>query len=368
MDAAESVTIALLAGILFFLIDSTVCVVILAAHALESSWGKNAAWSKRRLGPWIRFKTTRLATQKIFENLSDKNNGSLWAFIGNIFDIWETECQLPVIFLTNPQEANGPVGDVPIWHVDGSRVYVQSLSDVYTAIHQGYSTSKDQESINLGAEAASWLTLLQAVESMELQSKEWEQSRWEDAPYLGVSIERRLVVAFQRKTYIIRKNSGFRKPYAITTLAYIIELAAILGIYWKVFDRERDLFRADGNGFCLYGWRESSLGFCFKFEQVGLSKHRWNRIIPTISMRPLCFGFVPTIWSERDMWGYRDLENQGMDNVLVDRLRLDSWSAIAKILRLVGCDTATIGLLEENNQYYRRLFPGMSPQSLSHHY
>ncbi|KAH7218871.1 hypothetical protein DER44DRAFT_739035 [Fusarium oxysporum] len=360
MEAREAAVIGLLAGILTLLIYSTFGVFFLVHHVLESSRGKNAAWSRSALGPWIRFKKRRLTLPKRIER-RDSRNRYWWTstFLGSFLGVWEWEVQLPVIFLTSPQNTRRPAGDLRIWHVDGSLQYMQDPVDTHTAAHDAYSASEEEEPINLGAEAASWLNLLKAVESMELQSKGWERSTWERSysPFLEGSEERRLVVAFQQKTYVLRKNSRFRKPYAITTLADVIELAAVLGIYWKIFDREHDIFRADGSGFCLYGWRETSLGLCFKFEQVGQAKFMSNRVIPTISIRPLCFGMVPTIWSERDTWGYGESEKQGGESVILGRLRLDSRSAIANTLRLVGCDTETISSLEENNRCYQRLFP-----------
>lgn len=44
-----------------------------------------------------------------------------------------------------------------------------------------------------------------------------------------------------------------RKPYAVTAMSHIIHIAAMLGIHWKVFRREENVYLAEGNGLLLSG-------------------------------------------------------------------------------------------------------------------
>lgn len=95
--------------------------------------------------------------------------------------------------------------------------------------------------------------------------------------------------------------SNVKKPYAMTIISHLIEMAAMLGLYRKVFDRAEDKYRAEGNGCMLTGTAVPDLGLDFNFQVTRNRKFKETRLIPTGDVRNLCFGAVPTI--------YRNLKN-----------------------------------------------------------
>lgn len=78
-----------------------------------------------------------------------------------------------------------------------------------------------------------------------------------------------LAVGVQPYKRVFDGTSMFSRSYATTTISHPVELAAVLGLYWKRFDRIEDKYRAEGNGLSLRGTRTESLGLAFTFEQTG---------------------------------------------------------------------------------------------------
>ncbi len=153
-----------------------------------------------------------------------------------------------------------------------------------------------------------------------------------------------------------RKNTATKKPYATTTISHLVQLAAVLSIYWKEFDRDLNRFRADGNGFSLIGSRQD-IGIVFSFEQMGWSHFKETRVIPTSEVKELCFGNLPTFYRTKDrledaMW------NAPFKQRILQTLQLGSLKEIADTLNLIGCDAKTTLYYLEGKKHIH-LFPGI---------
>lgn len=273
---------------------------------------------------------------------------------------FEVEFHAPVIFVCPPGNTKGPVPEGKIYELNGTK---PSLEDTWTTLdinqRDVYESRSVKERIHTADnERASWSVLLSAVQSMEKESREWHEKQFDsgDPPHgrepVGAQLQRlptgpptlaeghTLVVALQKK----RKSwdtmpTSIMKPYATTTICHLVEMLAAMGVYWKVFDRRADRYRAEGNGFMVLGERMSDLGLLFTFHVNGLSRFERNRVIPVDEIKELCFGWVPTI--------YRSTHDKRRLSVPIDlfdlsSLRMGSPSEIAETLMIIGCNKNAI--------------------------
>ncbi|RCI16756.1 hypothetical protein L249_3014 [Ophiocordyceps polyrhachis-furcata BCC 54312] len=219
---------------------------------------------------------------------------------------YEVQFEAPVIFVSPPSNKDGPVPNAPIRVLDGTD---ESKKDTDTTSNSDESKKEKaaKERIHTADnETASWLLLLNAIQDMEAFSREWQSEQYQ---IQGPPVNHRppkppafkdhhtLAVAVQRKrrTWDTMPSSVSR-PYATTTICHLVEMMAVLGVYWKEFDRNRDRYRAEGNGFVLMGERLPDLGLIFSFQLYGMFSFGDNRVIPVDDVKELCFGFVPTIY------------------------------------------------------------------------
>ncbi|KAI8250731.1 modin [Colletotrichum sp. SAR11_239] len=145
-------------------------------------------------------------------------------------------------------------------------------------------------------------------------------------------------------------NPNIKKPYATTTISHIIELASTLGLYWKVFDRDDNKYRAEGNGYSLTGSRIADFGIVFSFEKIGPPAFQERRVIPTYEVKELCFGRVPTLFrgpkeTEDTVEWLKPLKTSTPDSLEI--LQLGSREEIAETLTQIGCNVNTILLYKE---------------------
>ncbi len=144
-------------------------------------------------------------------------------------------------------------------------------------------------------ERASWVTLLSALQLKEYSSRQWDaQKRLESALGKFVSPpEYGITVGLQKKTrswdFI---PSSINKPYATSTICHLVEMMAMLGLYWKVFDQSFWNLRAEGNGFILTSTTVHGLGVMVVFAITGSSTFKENRVYVPF---PLLFSTSP--WS-----------------------------------------------------------------------
>lgn len=322
-----------------------------------------------------------------YSNVNDKVMGD-WAKSKSRRFSWEelrfeVQFDAPVIFVSPPTNKNGPVPDSPIYFLDGTQ---KSLDETWTTsdmdLRREYKMRSAKERIHTADnERASWFILLYAVQRMEAKSREWQQEEFkalqEECKALGppgsepsviyglpraaptLVDHHTLTVALQRK----RKSwdtmpPTITKPYATTTMCHLIEMMAALGVYWKEFDRKRDRYWAEGNGFMVLGERISDLGLMFSFQVYGQGQFEKNRVIPVDEIKELCFGYVPTIYREK--LDQRRLKPPSDEPRNLSSLQMGSIREIGETLTLLGCNNYTVRYLLDGKRT-SHLFPSKTP-------
>ncbi|KAK2025036.1 hypothetical protein LX32DRAFT_76745 [Colletotrichum zoysiae] len=286
---------------------------------------------------------------------------------------FEVQFETPVIFLCPPTNKKGPVKGQVIIFIDGSE---DSLRESRSEIADKNSNEKnvsDKELVKQSVhtadnERASWVTLLSALQKMERDSREWQKEQYKnkmfksppkgfaqaekpediDAVLEEVSNNYTLTIAIQRK---LRSwdtmPANVKKPYATTTWCHIVEMLAMLGIYWVEFNRANDRYRAEGNGYTVTGEKVSDLGIMFTFQVHGRSRFEGNRVIPVDETKELCFGFVPTIYRSASDGRRLQFPNDEPRDLSV--LNFASNHEIAETLVLIGCNTNTVNYFADNS-------------------
>ncbi|ETS76334.1 hypothetical protein PFICI_11721 [Pestalotiopsis fici W106-1] len=308
-----------------------------------------------------------LATATGFSSCSEAVIGK-WAKFARRHMIWtefrfEVQFEVPVIFVARPKNTKGPLGDEAFAPIDARIVRMDGSPDnfEYTDSVEEFDIKKSKKSTRQAIhtadnEKATWYGLLMAVCRMETESREWQAKKSAerrstigprpppmnptppDAPHHHHS----LVVCMQRKRRTWDSMpKDFAKPYATTTISHIIEIAAILGIHWRIFDVNNHRYRAQGNGFVIDGSSIQSLGITFNFQKQGPTWFQKNRVVPNYNIKKLCFGIVPTIFKQ-DRVVYAD-EAKG-----VESLQLEDPAAIANTLVVFGCNNRTVNYFRKN--------------------
>ncbi|KAK1675333.1 hypothetical protein BDP55DRAFT_162771 [Colletotrichum godetiae] len=276
---------------------------------------------------------------------------------------FEVLFEAPVIFLCPPTNKKGPVKGESIIFIDGSeKSLLYSRSELQD--EKGVSDNKEitKQSVHTADnERASWVALLSALQEMEYKSREWQKRQYTDVVYgkppkgsdqledpenvtnilKEVSEKYTLTVAIQKK----RRSwdtmpSNVKKPYATTTWCHMVEMLAMLGVYWVEFNRTNDRYRAEGNGYTITGEKVSDLGIMFTFQVYGRSRFENNRVIPVDETKELCFGFLPTIY--RATSDNRRLKFPNDEPRDLSTLNFASNHEIAETLVLIGCNTNTV--------------------------
>jgi hypothetical protein len=146
----------------------------------------------------------------------------------------------------------------------------------------------------------------------------------------------------------------------------MVEMLALLGVYWLEFDRTHDRYRGEGNGYVITGEKVSDLGVMFTFQVYGKSRFADNRVIPVDEVKELCFGFVPTLY--RATSDARRLKFPNDEPRDLSVLQLASRDEFAETLVLIGCNANTVNYLKEKKRDVH-LFPGKlesNTQPLTH--
>ncbi|KAK2056980.1 hypothetical protein LY76DRAFT_121581 [Colletotrichum caudatum] len=282
---------------------------------------------------------------------------------------FEVEFEVPVIFVAPPTNPRGPLG----LHDDKEITYMTGTSDSYKKtftwnqqqydkIDQSLRAGNSRQAIHTADnELANWLGLLMAIQRMERESRSWQDNeyfghnnpQWEDqtpchphAP--AAAFTHTLTVGMQRK----KKSwdsmpENMKKPYATTTISHLVEIAGMLGVHWKEFNRNEDRYRAQGNGFSITGYDVDDLGIVFTFEKIGPTWFHEDRIVPHNRVKELFFGYCPTIFRQVNSSNHK-YADEPKD---IGTLQLGSMSSIAETLVVIGCNTNTV-------QYFRKPLPG----------
>lgn len=288
----------------------------------------------------------------------------------------------PVIFLAHYRNERVPVPGAPAWYADGTddsrarfRLGPKPAPPPETTSSSTMSSTGKQNgelsarhlrlqerTHNVDNERVSWLKLLETVQKMEDMASAWE--RQQESPRVS-SGHPDLVVWMQPKKRSFDYNPAVKKPYANTTICHIVELAAMLGLYWKLFDRDANKYRAEGNGSSLLGTRVDELGIVFVFEATGHPQFNRNRVIPTSALKEVCFGNVPTIFRPTDAASDAAIRGGPLpEQTDLMTLQFGSRQEIAQTLNLIGCNTATrLYYLREKKHIH--LFPGSCPSLCS---
>jgi hypothetical protein len=320
----------------------------------------------------LQFVQTIIATAKGLPN-SDREVMGLWADFVHKRLRWfrlEVQYEAPVIFLTSTNNSHGAVEGNRIWYVDGSpsscsetRVMLP-IKDPEDMLGMGEEPPVNTSGLvservsTVNHELATWVTLIEAVQKMERDSRDWERKKWLDVserqPVLSAAT---LAVAIQSLKRSFDKHPVLKKPYATTAICHIVELAAVLGIYWKEFNHVNNKYRAEGNGYSLSGYSMSEFGIVFVFEKSGWSRFKKNRVVPTSEIKEICFGNVPTFYRDRNEDGnWKTPINEQGD---LQTLQLGSREEIAQTLNLIGCNTHTTRYYLDEGKKHIHLFPGM---------
>jgi hypothetical protein len=295
---------------------------------------------------------------------------------------FEVQYDAPVIFLCPPTNRNGPVQNDPIRFLRGTDA---SLRDTWSELQvdkrEEEQRKTDKERIHTADnERASWVTLLSALQRMENESRKWQRDMY-DKPHRPpkrdsdpaldskeiedllerVELQYTLTAAVQRKRRTWdTMPTGVKRPYATTTMCHLVEMLAVLGIYWIEFDRTHDRYRAEGNGYMVTGEKISDLGIMFTFQVYGKNRFMENRVIPIDEVKELCFGFVPTLYRETS--DNRRLVFPNDEPRDLSALQLSSRAEIAETLVLIGCNTNTVNYFLKENKKESHLFPSRCSQ------
>ncbi|KAK0723598.1 hypothetical protein B0T26DRAFT_640548 [Lasiosphaeria miniovina] len=280
----------------------------------------------------------------------------------------DVEFEAPIIFLAPSNNTKGPVEGAPIWFVKGTNesrdeTRVKRLpSDPETAALRKTSRSRSgltREPVHtVKNELATWIRVLEAAQKMEGDSKKWEREKWHQTGMQLPAFDDRVVtlsINIQAMRRSFEKHPTIKKPFATTTICHLVELCAVLGIYWKEFDRDNNKYRAEGNGYSLLGLRMPDLGLAFTFEKPGWPRFDKNRVIPTAEVKELCFGNVPTFYRpeiEDEHW--KQPVNEQTD---LKTLQLGSRVEIAETLSLLRCNEYTTQCYSEDTKKHVHLFP-----------
>ncbi|KAJ9144124.1 Modin [Pleurostoma richardsiae] len=287
---------------------------------------------------------------------------------------FEVQFEAPVIFVCPPNNKSGPIAGKSILFINGTE---ESLVETRTLLpredaKQKANASPEDRIHTADNERATWVTLLSALQSMEKDSRDWQQREFNHQPPhkpLASWDMHTLAAALQPK---LRSwdtmPSNVKKPYATTAMCHMIEIAAMLGLHWKEFDRSRDKYHAEGNGFTLTGQSVADLGIMFTFQIHGKSKFEENRVIPVDEVKEFAFGFVSTIF--RDNTDKRRLEFPNEEPKDMSVLQLGSSNEIAETLTLLSCNTTTSNYFRDDRKKQGHIFPiafeilGMLSQTL----
>ncbi|KZL63729.1 modin [Colletotrichum incanum] len=277
----------------------------------------------------------------------------------------EVKFEAPVIFLAPPRNSGKPEPTGDMWFAEGTEMSCRKNRLDWVKLFKDSDSKATEKVHTVDMELATWVYLLIAIEKMEKDSKFWELKKLQKEGFPGIVSsdlpEPTLAVKIQAKERSFDTIPAMKKPFATSTISHLIELAAILGIYWKVFDRDNNQYRAEGNGYSLTGSRIADLGIQFVFEKTGHTSFEARRVIPTSEVKELCFGRVPTLFRKKmnldeDVDWQKELKTSSGTGVKVEILQMGSVEEIAETLTQIGCNGNTTLYYTEKKKH-RHLFP-----------
>ena len=145
------------------------------------------------------------------------------------------------------------------------------------------------------------------------------------------------------------------QPYATSAICHVIEMMAMMGMYWKVFDQIVWNLRAEGNGFILTSTTVHGLGVMVVFSVIGKSQFTDCRVIPCDEVKQLAFGTVPNLFEDDD-YLKREKDAQSLDLVF------GAKEEVAATLESLGCSSETLKRYEKDHKH---IFSGEFSQVLT---
>ncbi|KAF5614224.1 modin [Fusarium subglutinans] len=259
----------------------------------------------------------------------------------------EIQFEVPVIFVTTSKTDKRPIDGADVFFIDGTR---KSLDDTWTDLEPPSTGTFTKTGRFVKNDRATWLALLSSLQKMENQSQNWTRQqimglrpRPASATAILTSIagKHTLNVALQReKKSWDDMPPSINRPYATTTMSSLIEMLAMLGIYWKEFNTFHNVYQAEGNGFLVKGHKISGLGIMFHFQALEKAIFEGNRTIPTKAVTRLAFGQLPTIFTEGSPEYKRGNCSYDWPNV-----GLGSRTEVAETLAMFGFTFELIGMI-----------------------
>ncbi|ESZ97021.1 hypothetical protein SBOR_2566 [Sclerotinia borealis F-4128] len=262
----------------------------------------------------------------------------------------EVVFETPVIFIAPPNNPRGPIINKPIFYLDGTK---QSYHDTMV-LEPDEQEKTDKEAVQrvhtADDERASWVTLLSNLQKKERDSRIWDKGRrLEKLPSRAKAPTYELAVGLQVKTrswdFV---PASITRPYATSAICHLVEMMALMGMYWKVFDQILWNLRAEGNGFILTSTTVHGLGVMVIFNVTGKSKFEEDRVIPSAHIKELCFGTVPNIFEEESYLKKEDPESQNLT------LKFGCQDDVELTLESLGC---TPQILTRYKKDHRHIFP-----------
>ncbi|KAK4139107.1 uncharacterized protein C8A04DRAFT_33435 [Dichotomopilus funicola] len=275
---------------------------------------------------------------------------------------FEVRFETPVFFVCPASNTKGPIPNAEIQFVNGTpeslrKTRARLASEEAETLRQKVMGKAIHTADN---ERASWVTMLSHLQSMEKESYDWQQKHFEGGPPhpLAGFEQHTLAVALQaKKRSWDTMPGGVKKPYATTTMCHLLEIAAMMGIYWKEFDRSRERYRAEGNGYLLSGVHVPELGPTFTLYLTGQSRFQENRVIPVDEVKELCCGYVSTLFYNSTMKDRRRIEFPNGEPNDLRFLQLGSMDEIAETMVLIECNTDTAKYFRSPDAKHTHLFP-----------
>lgn len=268
----------------------------------------------------------------------------------------EVVFETPVIFTAHPENKRGPIHGRAIYYIDGTEKSYNNTRVLGPQAQEKVAAEATARVHTADDERASWVTLLSTLQLKESVSRKWDleyRKKWppRTRPCTIGLPNYPLAVGLQSKTrswdFI---PSSITKPYATSAMCHLVEMMAMLGLYWKAFDQSTWNLRAEGNGFILTSTTVHGLGVMVVFATTGKSTFEDRRVIPCEAIKDLPFGTVPNIFDNLEYLN-KDKDTQSVELVF------GTPEEVNNTLESLGCQADA---LRKYNKDHKHIFSGIS--------
>lgn len=269
----------------------------------------------------------------------------------------EVVFETPVIFTAPPDNKRGPIPGREIHYINGTEESYKNTRVLGPTAQKKAEAEATSRVHTADDERASWVTLLSTLQLKEGASRQWDADfrnksppPRDQKPSSPIALPNySLAVGLQSKTrswdFI---PSSITKPYATSAMCHLVEIMAMLGLYWKVFDQSTWNLRAEGNGFILTSTTVHGLGVMVIFAITGKSVFEDRRVIPCPAIKELAFGTVPNIFEDENYLS-KDKDTQSLELVF------GTAEEVTDTLESLGCQADT---LKKYNKDHKHIFSG----------